>query len=173
MLGLFWYVLDDDSNSLSPYFCQGHRGCVNAVAWNSEGSLLISGSDDTQVWICGFFIYCPWCMLLQIHCWRLLFNCYSWCEFEQSSSLFYSILNEDKLKHFGLKMWWITQSRDICLKFEAGCLRSYMKDHNFFISSFTFLVSFLFPFSIVYKEKYEALNSGDALFYIRTWCGYA
>ncbi|XP_071923468.1 protein ALTERED SEED GERMINATION 2 isoform X1 [Coffea arabica] len=28
---------------------EGHRGCVNAVAWNSEGSLLISGSDDTQI----------------------------------------------------------------------------------------------------------------------------
>ncbi|KAI3460063.1 hypothetical protein Pfo_016726 [Paulownia fortunei] len=28
---------------------EGHRGCVNAIAWNSEGSLLISGSDDTQI----------------------------------------------------------------------------------------------------------------------------
>ena len=30
-------------------FKQGHHGCVNAVAWNSNGSLLISGSDDTRV----------------------------------------------------------------------------------------------------------------------------
>ncbi|KAL2340008.1 hypothetical protein Fmac_007948 [Flemingia macrophylla] len=28
---------------------EGHRGCVNAVSWNSIGSLLISGSDDTQI----------------------------------------------------------------------------------------------------------------------------
>ncbi|KAK9136131.1 hypothetical protein Syun_015461 [Stephania yunnanensis] len=28
---------------------EGHQGCVNAVAWNSDGSLLISGSDDTQI----------------------------------------------------------------------------------------------------------------------------
>ncbi|KAI9106813.1 hypothetical protein K1719_022341 [Acacia pycnantha] len=28
---------------------EGHRGCVNAVAWNSTGSLLISGSDDTRI----------------------------------------------------------------------------------------------------------------------------
>ncbi|XP_010266423.1 PREDICTED: WD and tetratricopeptide repeats protein 1 [Nelumbo nucifera] len=28
---------------------EGHQGCVNAVAWNSKGSLLISGSDDTQL----------------------------------------------------------------------------------------------------------------------------
>ncbi|XP_068638965.1 protein ALTERED SEED GERMINATION 2 isoform X2 [Aristolochia californica] len=28
---------------------EGHQGCVNAIAWNSKGSLLISGSDDTQV----------------------------------------------------------------------------------------------------------------------------
>ncbi|KAE9457358.1 hypothetical protein C3L33_10733, partial [Rhododendron williamsianum] len=28
---------------------EGHVGCVNAVAWNSKGSLLISGSDDTRV----------------------------------------------------------------------------------------------------------------------------
>lgn len=31
------------------YGLQGHVGCVNAVAWNSKGSLLISGSDDTRV----------------------------------------------------------------------------------------------------------------------------
>ncbi|XP_052191448.1 protein ALTERED SEED GERMINATION 2 [Diospyros lotus] len=28
---------------------EGHLGCVNAVAWNSKGTLLISGSDDTRV----------------------------------------------------------------------------------------------------------------------------
>ncbi|XP_022735851.1 WD and tetratricopeptide repeats protein 1-like isoform X9 [Durio zibethinus] len=28
---------------------EGHRGCVNAVAWNSNGSLLISGSDDELI----------------------------------------------------------------------------------------------------------------------------
>ncbi|XP_027353621.1 WD and tetratricopeptide repeats protein 1 isoform X2 [Abrus precatorius] len=28
---------------------EGHLGCVNAVAWNSQGSLLISGSDDTRI----------------------------------------------------------------------------------------------------------------------------
>ncbi|PPD94942.1 hypothetical protein GOBAR_DD08045 [Gossypium barbadense] len=28
---------------------EGHQGCVNAVAWNSNGSLLISGSDDALI----------------------------------------------------------------------------------------------------------------------------
>ncbi|PKI73546.1 hypothetical protein CRG98_006127 [Punica granatum] len=28
---------------------EGHHGCVNTIAWNSRGSLLISGSDDTQI----------------------------------------------------------------------------------------------------------------------------
>ncbi|KAL3504844.1 hypothetical protein ACH5RR_034685 [Cinchona calisaya] len=28
---------------------EGHQGCVNTLAWNSEGSLLVSGSDDTQI----------------------------------------------------------------------------------------------------------------------------
>lgn len=28
---------------------EGHQGCVNTVAWNSRGSLLISGSDDTRI----------------------------------------------------------------------------------------------------------------------------
>lgn len=28
---------------------EGHQGCVNAVSWNSSGSLLISGSDDTRI----------------------------------------------------------------------------------------------------------------------------
>ncbi|KAL8261506.1 hypothetical protein R6Q59_025555 [Mikania micrantha] len=28
---------------------EGHRGCVNTIDWNSNGSLLISGSDDTCV----------------------------------------------------------------------------------------------------------------------------
>ncbi|KAG5065778.1 hypothetical protein JHK86_009509 [Glycine max] len=27
---------------------EGHTGCVNAVAWNSKGSILISGSDDLR-----------------------------------------------------------------------------------------------------------------------------
>lgn len=28
---------------------QGHTGCVNTIAWNASGSLLVSGSDDTRV----------------------------------------------------------------------------------------------------------------------------
>ncbi|CAN0838831.1 Protein ALTERED SEED GERMINATION 2 [Linum grandiflorum] len=28
---------------------EGHQGCVNAISWNSNGSLLISGSDDTRM----------------------------------------------------------------------------------------------------------------------------
>lgn len=28
---------------------EGHLGCVNTIAWNTSGSLLISGSDDTKV----------------------------------------------------------------------------------------------------------------------------
>lgn len=28
---------------------EGHQGCVNALTWNSEGSMLLSGSDDTRV----------------------------------------------------------------------------------------------------------------------------
>eukprot|EP01018_Ginkgo_biloba_P005706 Gb_12284 [translate_table: standard] len=28
---------------------EGHQGCVNALAWNSKGSLLVSGSDDARV----------------------------------------------------------------------------------------------------------------------------
>lgn len=28
---------------------EGHRGCVNTIAWNSKGSLLISGSDDSRI----------------------------------------------------------------------------------------------------------------------------
>ncbi|KAL3690571.1 hypothetical protein R1sor_016880 [Riccia sorocarpa] len=28
---------------------EGHQGCVNALAWNNKGSLLLSGSDDTKV----------------------------------------------------------------------------------------------------------------------------
>ncbi|KAG2692462.1 hypothetical protein I3843_08G054500 [Carya illinoinensis] len=28
---------------------EGHQGCVNSVAWNAKGSLLISGSDDTRL----------------------------------------------------------------------------------------------------------------------------
>ncbi|XP_010541567.1 PREDICTED: WD repeat protein iqw1-like isoform X2 [Tarenaya hassleriana] len=33
---------------------EGHQGCVNSLDWNSEGSLLISGSDDTKVNIWGY-----------------------------------------------------------------------------------------------------------------------
>ncbi|XP_057974585.1 protein ALTERED SEED GERMINATION 2 isoform X2 [Malania oleifera] len=39
---------------------EGHEGCVNAVAWNSKGSLLVSGSDDTRVNIWSY----PSCELL-------------------------------------------------------------------------------------------------------------
>ncbi|KAH7297874.1 hypothetical protein KP509_25G016700 [Ceratopteris richardii] len=28
---------------------EGHEGCVNAITWNTEGSMLLSGSDDTRV----------------------------------------------------------------------------------------------------------------------------
>ncbi|KAI9336986.1 WD40-repeat-containing domain protein [Obelidium mucronatum] len=28
---------------------KGHRGCVNTLAWNSQGSLLVSGSDDCTI----------------------------------------------------------------------------------------------------------------------------
>ncbi|BBM97154.1 WD and tetratricopeptide repeats protein 1 [Marchantia polymorpha subsp. ruderalis] len=28
---------------------EGHQGCVNTLAWNAKGSLLLSGSDDTKV----------------------------------------------------------------------------------------------------------------------------
>ncbi|KAK4802642.1 hypothetical protein SAY86_000845 [Trapa natans] len=28
---------------------EGHTGCVNTISWNSRGSLLISGSDDTHI----------------------------------------------------------------------------------------------------------------------------
>lgn len=28
---------------------EAHQGCVNTIAWNSKGSLLVSGSDDTHV----------------------------------------------------------------------------------------------------------------------------
>nr|XP_043637625.1 protein ALTERED SEED GERMINATION 2 isoform X2 [Erigeron canadensis] len=28
---------------------EAHEGCVNSIAWNSNGSLLVSGSDDTRV----------------------------------------------------------------------------------------------------------------------------
>jgi WD40 repeat protein len=30
-------------------YVQGHQGCVNSLAWNAQGTLLISGSDDTRV----------------------------------------------------------------------------------------------------------------------------
>lgn len=28
---------------------EGHAGCVNALAWSSDGTLLASGSDDTRI----------------------------------------------------------------------------------------------------------------------------
>ncbi|XP_047327298.1 protein ALTERED SEED GERMINATION 2 [Impatiens glandulifera] len=28
---------------------EGHTGCVNAISWNSSGSLLVSGSDDARI----------------------------------------------------------------------------------------------------------------------------
>lgn len=28
---------------------KGHAGCVNRLAWNEEGDVLVSGSDDKQV----------------------------------------------------------------------------------------------------------------------------
>lgn len=34
---------------LEPHILTGHRGCVNRLAWNANGSLLASGSDDRQV----------------------------------------------------------------------------------------------------------------------------
>ncbi|XP_039003363.1 WD and tetratricopeptide repeats protein 1-like [Hibiscus syriacus] len=36
------------------YESEGHQGCVNTIAWNSNGSLLISGSDDAQINIWGY-----------------------------------------------------------------------------------------------------------------------
>ncbi|KAL1505526.1 hypothetical protein ABEB36_005071 [Hypothenemus hampei] len=33
------------------YELQGHQGCVNCLQWSSDGRLLASGSDDTQVMI--------------------------------------------------------------------------------------------------------------------------
>ncbi|KAI4337626.1 hypothetical protein L6164_016015 [Bauhinia variegata] len=42
---------------------EGHNGCVNAVAWNSKGSLLISGSDDTRINISS---YSGWKLLQSI-----------------------------------------------------------------------------------------------------------
>lgn len=33
---------------------QGHQGCVNTIAWNSKGSLLLSGSDDQRINIWGY-----------------------------------------------------------------------------------------------------------------------
>uniref|UniRef100_A0A1D1ZD60 WD and tetratricopeptide repeats protein 1 n=1 Tax=Anthurium amnicola TaxID=1678845 RepID=A0A1D1ZD60_9ARAE len=33
---------------------KGHQGCVNALAWNARGSLLVSGSDDTRINIWGY-----------------------------------------------------------------------------------------------------------------------
>ncbi|MBA0567729.1 hypothetical protein Golob_005272 [Gossypium lobatum] len=33
---------------------EGHQSCVNAIAWNSSGTLLISGSDDARINIWGY-----------------------------------------------------------------------------------------------------------------------
>lgn len=33
----------------SPTVLKGHRGCVNRLCWNEQGTLLASGSDDTRV----------------------------------------------------------------------------------------------------------------------------
>jgi len=41
---------------------QGHQGCVNTVAWNETGTLLVSGSDDTQlkIWTNPMInLHCP------------------------------------------------------------------------------------------------------------------
>jgi len=53
--------------SLRCFCCvwQGHQGCVNALAWNSNGSLLISGSDDLRVYAIFF-------------CWFQVFVSVSW-----------------------------------------------------------------------------------------------
>ncbi|KAG6488336.1 hypothetical protein ZIOFF_057104 [Zingiber officinale] len=40
---------DDDLDEILEFSLIGHQGCVNAIAWNAKGSLLISGSDDTRV----------------------------------------------------------------------------------------------------------------------------
>ncbi|RZC06638.1 WD and tetratricopeptide repeats protein 1 isoform A [Glycine soja] len=42
---------------------EGHTGCVNAVAWNSKGSLLISGSDDQRI---NIWSYSGWKLLHSI-----------------------------------------------------------------------------------------------------------
>lgn len=42
-------LISEHNQIAMTYGLQGHVGCVNAVAWNSKGSLLISGSDDTRV----------------------------------------------------------------------------------------------------------------------------
>ena len=36
---------------------EGHRGCVNCLDWNTSGSLLASGSDDTNIIIWNPFAY--------------------------------------------------------------------------------------------------------------------
>ncbi len=42
---------------------QGHEGCVNRLAWNEEGTLLASGSDDRRVgWVSSLFSS-PMCCL--------------------------------------------------------------------------------------------------------------
>eukprot|EP00850_Spirogloea_muscicola_P006418 SM000030S11427 [mRNA] locus=s30:636830:642712:+ [translate_table: standard] len=39
----------------------GHSGCVNTIAWNRAGSLLVSGSDDTNI---NIWDYCSRALLL-------------------------------------------------------------------------------------------------------------
>ncbi|CAI9293559.1 unnamed protein product [Lactuca saligna] len=36
---------------------EAHQGCVNTIAWNSKGSLLIFGSDDAHVHLPTFFLH--------------------------------------------------------------------------------------------------------------------
>lgn len=45
---MFVLLPSQDTHTLSLSH-QGHQGCVNAIAWNSTGTLLVSGSDDTRV----------------------------------------------------------------------------------------------------------------------------
>lgn len=43
----------------------GHTGCVNRLAWNQDGSLLASASDDCQVcWVCWVIVCSHICTAL-------------------------------------------------------------------------------------------------------------
>ncbi|KAI0495878.1 hypothetical protein KFK09_022185 [Dendrobium nobile] len=46
VLGVIWLTV---MKNIASKLAMGHHGCVNAISWNSSGSLLISGSDDTRV----------------------------------------------------------------------------------------------------------------------------